>query len=94
MNRQINPSSRQNGTGISRPDTLSILLPDADSEFSLLVARCLAQIPGVETDILCHQPWAPIRFSRHHRQLVQHPQPSDPAARLADPNTLATIISK
>lgn len=83
MNRQITSPSSQNGTSISRPDTLSILIPDADSEFSLLVARCLAQIPGVETHILCHQPWTPIRFSRHHRQLLLQPQPSDPTARLA-----------
>ena len=48
-------------------DNLSVLIPDGESDLALFVARCLAQVPNLQTYVLSSEPWAPVRFSRHHR---------------------------
>lgn len=46
-------------------NNLSILIPDGESNFTIFVARCLAQIPGLQLHILSSDPWDPLRFSRY-----------------------------
>jgi predicted ATP-grasp superfamily ATP-dependent carboligase len=49
-------------------DDFSVLIPDGENVFAILVLRCLSQVPRLRTHILSNNPWAPIRFSRYRNQ--------------------------
>jgi hypothetical protein len=46
-------------------NSISVLVLDGQSDFSIPVIRCLAEVPGVEIHVLSIDKWAPSRFSRH-----------------------------
>ncbi len=46
-------------------NSISVLVLDGQSDFSVPVIRCLADVPGVEIHVLSIDKWAPSRFSRH-----------------------------
>jgi len=51
---------------------LSVLIIDGESEFSLHVLRCLAQVPRLKVHVLSNAPWAKTRFSRHRASFHLH----------------------
>lgn len=46
---------------------LNVLIPDAESGHSLVVARCLGQIPGLCMHVMAENPWSALRFSRRRK---------------------------
>jgi predicted ATP-grasp superfamily ATP-dependent carboligase len=56
------------GCNVLMVDDFSVLIPDGENVFAILVLRCLSQVPGLRTYILSNNPWAPIRFSRYGTQ--------------------------
>ena len=53
-------------------DDLSILIPDGQSRFALLVVRCLSHVNGVKVHVLSSDPWARVRFSRYCSSFTYH----------------------
>lgn len=43
---------------------ISVLIPDDCQDFSLRVAACLSQVPGVDLHIMCRNKYTSTRFSR------------------------------
>jgi D-aspartate ligase len=60
-------------------DTFSVLVPDGETLAPLLVARCLAQVPGTKLYILSSKRWTLGRFSRHCRLYQFRPIEDDDA---------------
>lgn len=53
-------------------DYFSVLIPDGESEFAILVLRSLSEIPNVKVNILSSEPWSMIRFSKHRARYLSH----------------------
>ncbi len=49
---------------------MRILMLDGDSNISLFVARCLAQIPNAQLFVIAESKCSPLRFSRHKVEYI------------------------
>ncbi len=45
--------------------SFSVLIPDGESAFALLVLHCFAHFPNVKVHVLSKNRWSPARFSRY-----------------------------
>ncbi len=64
-------------------DDLSILIPDGESRFALLVVRCLSQVSGAKFHILSTDPWARVRFSRYCSSFTSYDDAHDDESMLS-----------
>jgi predicted ATP-grasp superfamily ATP-dependent carboligase len=60
----------------------TVLIPDGENMFAILVLRCLSQIPRLRTYILSNTPWAPIRLSRYGNQFFSNKRGKSDEGRL------------
>lgn len=51
----------------------NILIPDAESGHSVVVARCLGQIPGLRVHVIAENQWSALRFSRRRKYYFKRP---------------------
>ncbi len=63
-------------------NSISVLIPDGESEFALFAAHCLAPFPDIKLHVLSSEPWAPIRFSRYRHSFIYRRPSQDDASRL------------
>lgn len=59
---------------ISKNKVFSVLIPDGESWLAYSVQSCLAQVPGIELNVLSSNAWDPMRFSRYTRQFFSYSQ--------------------
>jgi predicted ATP-grasp superfamily ATP-dependent carboligase len=64
-------------------ETITVLIPDGESELALPVLRCLGEMKNVRTCILSNDPWVRVRFSRHTNQFFIYPKEEGEERRLA-----------
>ncbi|SJM89511.1 putative Carbamoylphosphate synthase large subunit [Crenothrix polyspora] len=58
----------------SKKKVFSVLIPDGESWLAYSVQSCLAQVPGIELNVLSNNVWDPMRFSRYTRQFLSYSQ--------------------
>ena len=69
----------------------SVLIPDGESVYTILVLRCLGQVKNVSIYVLANQPWVVSRFSRYTTQFFSYSKLNGDKGRL---NEINKIIRK
>lgn len=72
-------------------DIFSVLIPDGESVYTILVLRCLGQIKNINIYVLANQPWVVSRFSRYTTQFFCYSKLSGEKGRI---NEINKIIRK
>jgi predicted ATP-grasp superfamily ATP-dependent carboligase len=56
----------------SKKKIFSVLIPDGESWLAYSVQSCLAQVPGIELNVLSNNAKDPMRFSRYTREFLSY----------------------
>ncbi|MFZ4413692.1 MAG: ATP-grasp domain-containing protein [Bacteroidales bacterium] len=72
-------------------DNFSVLIPDGESVYTILVLRCLGQLKNINIYVLANQSFASSRFSRYTTQFFSYSKLSGDKGRI---NEINKIIRK